>query len=66
VPAWFSHSLLGAQVAGIPALGLVCPAGSAKGAASLAADNEKVSRTNRRAGEAILRLERLERDAKPF
>ena len=32
----------------------------------LAADNEKVAWSNDRAGEAILCLERLERDAKPF
>ena len=37
-----------------------------KGRSSLAADNEKVARSNSRAGEAILRLERIERDAKPF
>ena len=32
----------------------------------LAADNKKVAWSNGRAGEAILCLERLERDAKPF
>jgi hypothetical protein len=32
----------------------------------LAADNEKIARSNSRAGEVILGLEGLERDAKPF
>ena len=32
----------------------------------LAADNEKVAWSNSRAGEVILRFERLERDAKAF
>jgi hypothetical protein len=37
-----------------------------KGRSSLAADHEKVARSNRLAGEAILCFERIERDAKPF
>jgi hypothetical protein len=32
----------------------------------LAADNEKIARSNGRAGETILRLERLDRDVEPF
>jgi len=32
----------------------------------LAADDEEVARSNSRVGEVILRLERLDRDAKPF
>ena len=36
------------------------------GKLSLAADDEKVARSNRRAGKAILRLQGLERDAKPL
>ena len=48
----------------LPALGLVCSGGLAVW--SLAADHEKVARSNRRVGEIILGLERFERDAEPF
>ena len=39
---------------------------SGMGNVSLAADDEKVPRSNRWAGEAILRLQGLERNAKPL
>jgi hypothetical protein len=48
----------------LPALGLVCSGGLAEW--RLAADHEKVARSNRRVGEIIPGLERFERDAEPF
>ena len=42
------------------------PARVSRAAILLPADHEKVARPNSRAGEAILCLERIERDAKPF
>ncbi len=46
--------------------GVVRSVDQRNGKLSLAADNEKVARSNRWAGKAILRLQGLERDAKPL